>query len=908
MPHLVLIDGPNYVFRAFHAVKHNLRNSKGEPTNALFGYVQMLRSVLDRLMPTHVAVVFDPQGGTFRHRMYADYKAHRPPMPEELAAQWPRIFELTDAFGFARLCVDDYEADDVIATLATAAQQREGWDVSIVSTDKDLMQLVNDRVWMIDTMRNKEYGPQEVCERWDVDSPQKVHDLLALTGDSADNIPGIPGIGPKTAAQLLRDWGSFDAVLDNAAAIPQKKRRENILAHCADARLSWKLVALERHVPLPLSLDELIPAEADRPRLHALFEQLEFRRLTAEFADDGAVPHGLDAPAAADSDDKHNLRCHCITDEAALTALCQRLQAAELVALDTETTALHVHDAELVGLSLAVAGDEAWYIPVGHVANDDGETPVQLPLTMVLKHLKPLLEDATLAKCGHNLKFDLQVLRRVGIRLAGVVADSMLLAYCLQAGKYPPSLDKLAADFLDYQCTSYEEVVGKGKKQRCFSQVPLDVATAYAGEDAAISWRLTQLLRERLAEHIVRHDRIELPLSQVLAEMEWQGALLNVEALAALSARFSSRIETLEAEIHRLAGESFNIHSPKQLGVILFERLGLPGGKKTKTGQWSTTHAVLEELALQHEVPRLIVEARSLSKLKSTYTDALPRLVHRRTGRVHTSYNQAITSTGRLSSSDPNLQNIPVRGEEGRQIRKAFVAPPGYVLIAADYSQIELRLMAHFSQDAGLLAAFRAGKDIHRSTAAEVHGLDESEVTAELRRQAKAVNFGILYGMSAFGLAKQLGIPRQAAQQFIDQYFARYPGVHSFMDQTLALAREQGWVQTLMGHRVHLPEINSRNAARRSYAERTAINAPLQGSAADIIKVAMIRIQQAMPTLCPELRMILQVHDELVFECPRQLADEVSQRLAEIMNHAAELAVPLEVDIGIGDNWFEAHS
>jgi len=914
MPHLVLIDGPNYVFRAFHAVRHNLSNSRGEPTNAVFGYVQMVRSVLDRLMPTHVGVIFDPKGGTFRNRLYSEYKAHRPPMPEDLAAQWPTVFEVTDGFRLPRLCIDDYEADDVIATLATRAE-KQGWDVTIVSTDKDLMQLVSDKVWMLDTMRNKEYGPDEVKEKWGV-GPEGIHDLLALAGDSADNIPGIPGIGPKTAVQLLKDWGSLEGILENASSIKQTKRRESIIEHRENARLSHRLVALERDVSLPMTLDDLALQLPNRPVLHDLFQRLEFRRMVAEFADDSDKPDNETSKAQAESETvavetpPTTTRIdHCVTDSATLDALCQRLRQATLIALDTETTALNIHDADLVGLSFAVAEGEAWYIPVAHIASEtEGEVPKQLGKETVLNALRPILEGADYPKCGHNLKFDRQVLRRCGVTLHGVVADSMLQAYCLQAGKYPPSLDRLAADFFDHQCISFEDVVGKGRKQRLFSEVSLDVATPYACEDAEIAWRLGSRLRHDLAERMERHDNIELPLSNVLADMEWHGVRLNADYLAQLSTHFGERIHTLESAIHQAAGEEFNIQSPKQLGVLLFETLGLEGGKKTKTGQWSTTHSVLEALAEQHEVPRLVVESRSLSKLKSTYTDALAALIHPQTGRVHTSYNQAVTTTGRLSSSDPNLQNIPARSEEGREIRKAFVAPAGSVLLAADYSQIELRLMAHFSADERLVQAFQQGEDIHRATAAEIHQLPLDAVTGEMRRQAKAVNFGILYGMSAFGLAKQLGVSRKEAQLFIDTYFARYAKVQGFMTQTLQQAREQGWVGTLCDHRVHLPDINSKQGALRSYAERTAINAPLQGSAADIIKLAMIQLHAQLTAHHPDAHLILQVHDELIVECPQADAGAVSTLMREVMESVVLLRVPLTVDIDSGSNWFEAHS
>ncbi|MDQ6975792.1 MAG: DNA polymerase I [Mariprofundaceae bacterium] len=906
MPHLVLIDGPNYVFRAFHAVKHNLSNSKGEPTNAIFGYVQMLRSILDRLTPTHVAVVFDPKGGTFRNTLYADYKAHRPPMPEELAVQWPRVFEVTDAFRLPRICVENYEADDVIATLAGQAERR-GWDVTIVSTDKDLMQLISDRVWMLDTMRNKEYGSEEVKEKWGV-GPEGIHELLALAGDSADNIPGIPGIGPKTAVQLLKDWGSLEGILENAPSIKQVKRRENIISHRDNARLSYQLVALVKDVTLPLTLDDLAIKMPNRPALFALFQQLEFRRLMAEFAD--VAPTEQAVSSSAEMTNAKTLSParidHCVSNNVALAALCQTLGQAPLIALDTETTSLQIHDADVVGLSFAVGQGEAWYIPIAHIASE-GDAPVQLPQKIVWDALRPILEDASIEKCGQNLKFDRQVLRRAGINLAGVVADSMLLAYCLQAGKYPPSLDRLAEDFLDYHCTSFETVAGKGRNQRCFNTVALDVATPYACEDAEVAWRLTATLRNALNTRTIRHDTIELPLSHVLADMEWHGVSLDGGYLKQLSTRFGERIAILETAIHEAVGEVFNIQSPKQLGVILFEKLALPGGKKTKTGQWSTTHAVLAELSLIHDVPRLVVESRSLSKLKSTYTDALCGLIHHDTGRVHTSYNQAITTTGRLSSSEPNLQNIPIRSEEGREIRKAFIAPTGSLLLAADYSQIELRLMAHFSGDPAMIAAFHDGQDIHRTTAANIHGLAPEDVTGEMRRQAKAVNFGILYGMSAFGLAKQLAVTRKEAQAFIDAYFARYPQVCVFMEKTLVQARAQEWVETLCGHRVLVPEINSKNAMQRNYAERTAINAPLQGSAADIIKLAMNTLHQALAKAHPDAHLILQVHDELIVECPESCVDAVADLMRTCMESVVDLRVPLTVDIGWGVNWFEAH-
>ncbi len=911
--HLVLIDGPNYVFRAFHAVR-NLSNSKGEPTNAIFGYVQMLRSVLTQLSPTHVAVAFDPKGGNFRNEIFPDYKAHRPPMPEDLAAQWPRVWDVTRAFSIPLICIDNYEADDVIATLARQAEQKD-WKVTIVSTDKDLMQLVNDKVHLLDTMKSKEYDAAAVKEKWGV-APDRVHDLLSLSGDTSDNIPGVPGIGPKTAVQLLDEYGDLEGVLSHASEIKQQKRRENLIEFADAARLAYRLVALKFDTPLEVKLDELAVAAPDRAKLAELFGELEFNRLLAEFsAPPASGPAASPAPAAANETTPVAPNAprtdRLVDDEASLTELIRALKSAEMFALDTETTSLATHDADLVGLSFAVKPGEGWYVPVGHVAGDLlAQAPKQLPKTKVLEALKPLLEDSKKGKCGHNLKYDAQVLRRAGIELAGIKADSMLLAYCLFPGKYPPKLDTVAADYLGHQCISYEEVAGKGAKQIGFAAVPIETALPYAAEDAEVALRLTHTLSERLAheKRLARHDDIELPVAAVLADMEWTGAKIDRAILAKLSANFGERIQTLEAAIHKAAGTEFNIASPKQLGELLFDTLQLPGGKKTKSGQWATGQEVLEELAEAHEVPRLILEVRQLAKLKSTYTDALQKLIHPGTGRVHTSYNQGITSTGRLSSTDPNLQNIPIRTAEGREIRKAFIADKGNLLLSADYSQIELRLMAHFSEDETLIRAFAEGQDIHAATAAAVNGVDIRDVSGEMRRRAKIINFGILYGMSAFGLSKQLGVGRAESAAFINAYFERYPSVRGFMDATLESARAQGYVETLLGHRVYVPDINAKNGMHRAYAERTAINAPLQGSAADIIKVAMINLHRTLKTKHPEAKMILQVHDELVVECPENRKAEVVECMREIMQDAAQLKVPLLVDIGEGKSWFEAHA
>jgi len=903
MPHLALIDGPNYVFRAYHAIR-NLSNSRGEPTNAIYGYVQMLRSVLNELKPTHVAVAFDPRGGTFRNDIYPEYKAHRPPMPEDLAVQWPHVWTITRALNFPLICIDNYEADDVIATLARQAEAK-GWDVTIVSSDKDLMQLVGKHIHMLDTMKSIRFDAEAVREKWGVE-PRQVLDLLALAGDTSDNIPGVPGIGPKTAAELIRAYQDIEGVLTAAPQIKQKKRRENLIEYADDARLSYRLAQLCEKTPVGVDLDELAVAEPDRAQLLTLFTDLEFRRLAAEFSGPAASPDERPEQQTPPPERVDRL----VNDEASLSALREALDEAALIAIDTETMSLHCHDAELVGMSFSVKEGEGWYVPVAHRPADMlQEAPRQLPITKVLAALSSVLENENKAKCGHNLKYDIQVLHKAGIELAGVRLDSMLLAYCLYPGKYPPSLDNTAADYLGHQCIPFSQVAGKGAKQVSFDLVPLDEAVPYACEDAEVSLRLANLLHRKLRDEsrLPRHDEIELPLMHVLADVEWKGAKLDKKELACLSNEFGSRIDELETRIHTAAGGEFNIQSPRQLGELLFDTLKLPGGKKTKSGQWATGQEVLESLADKHEVPQLILEARQLAKLKSTYTDALQSLIHPATGRVHTSYNQAITSTGRLSSSDPNLQNIPIRTEEGRRIRKAFVAEDGNILISADYSQIELRLMAHFSGDETLTAAFAAGHDIHAATAATVNGVPLDEVTGEMRRRAKIINFGILYGMGPFGLAKQLGLERGEARAFIDAYFDQYPRVRGFMDATLETARAQGYVETLLGHRVYVPDINAKNGMHRSYAERTAINAPLQGSAADIIKVAMIRLHQRLKAQAPEAHMTLQVHDELMLEAPLDQIELVSQIVRDEMESAVELAVPLIVDIGSGHSWFEAH-
>ncbi|RMH50410.1 MAG: DNA polymerase I [Zetaproteobacteria bacterium] len=904
MPHLALLDGSNLAFRAYFATRHlGMKRPDGMPVGALHNYLQMVWSTLERLDPSHAAVAFDPEGGSkARTALLPQYKQNRLAMEDDLRRQWPHLIEANAALGLPLLCVDGFEADDVIATLTRQARAR-GWRVSIVSGDKDLMQLVGEGVRQIDPAGGKEYDAEGVRARWGV-PPAQIRALLALAGDSSDNIPGVEGIGPKTAAALLAEYGTLEGVLAAADGLKQKKRRERLLAQADRARTAWRLVGLDDAVPLPRTLDELARRPPDRAALGALLDRFQLRRLAHRFGVGGAA-------TVARSDQADGARSdRLVADRAALDALCAALEQAELIAVDCETDSLACRSADLVGLSFAVQAGEGWYLPLGHRDAEGALLPGQLDRGEALARLAPLLEDGGRAKCGHNLKFDRQVLRRAGIELAGVRYDSLLLAYLLDPGGQPPKLDYVAERYLGHRCIPFEEVVGKGRNQRSFDRVAIDRALPYAAEDAEVAWRLCRRLRDELVEQgrLARHDAIELPLSGVLAEMEWHGVALDVALLARLSDRFGARIARLEREIRQTAGSEINIHSPRQLGVLLFERLGLPGGKRTKSGQWSTTQEVLEQLAPLHEVVRLILEVRSISKLKSTYCDALPRQIDRESGRLHTSYNQAVTSTGRLSSSEPNLQNIPIRTAEGREIRRAFVAPPGRLLISADYSQIELRLMAHLSGDAGLIDAFRAGADIHRATAAAIHGVADAAVDGGMRRAAKAINFGIIYGISAFGLARQLGITRKAAAAFIDAWFARYPRVRDYMEACKERARRDGFVETIKGHRIPLPGIHDRNAMRRQYAERLAINGPLQGSAADLIKMAMIRLHDALARRFPEARLLLQVHDELLIEAPEGQADGVARLAREVMESVEELSVPLVVDLGSGRDWLAAHA
>lgn len=904
--HLILVDGSSFLFRAYHAIP-SLSNAKGEPTNAIYGVANMLRKLLDDHPGDYFAVVFDAPGKTFRHEMYTEYKAHRPPMPDDLRVQIEPLHRLIRAMGLPLIMESGVEADDVIGTLAKLAEAH-GHEVIIVTGDKDMAQLVNERITLENTMSNARTDIAGVWEKFGV-GPQQIIDYLALMGDTVDNIPGVPKAGPKTVAKWLAEYGTLENLVANANNI-SGKIGENLRANLAQLPLSKQLTTIDCAVALPYQPEDLKRQAPDLEELKRQLADLGFSswlKTLASDVPDGRAGGGAPTDAAQGDDSGSKRDYHTVLTWPDFERWVERLQAAELFAFDTETTSLDYTQAQIVGVSFAVEAGCAAYVPLAHVYPG---CPEQLPREAVLEKLRPLLEDPQQAKLGQNLKYDAHVLANHGIELRGIVHDTMLQSYVLNSTATRHDMDSLAQEYLGVATIHYEDVAGKGAKQIAFEEVALDAAAEYAAEDADITLRLHQTLWPRIRhnpslESLYRD--IEMPLVPVLARMEGNGVLLDADLLALQSMELANQIVALEQQAHDEAGQVFNLGSPKQIQSIFYDRLKLPVLKKTPTGQPSTDESVLQELALEYRLPQLILEHRGLAKLKSTYTDKLPQQVSAKTGRVHTSYHQAVAATGRLSSSDPNLQNIPVRNEAGRKIRQAFIAPQGCKLLAADYSQIELRIMAHLSGDAGLLAAFAGGEDIHRATAAEVFGVAPEHVTADLRRSAKAINFGLIYGMSSFGLAQQLGIGRNQAQAYIDLYFARYPGVKNYMDNTRELARRQGYVETLFGRRLYLPEINSRNAARRQYAERTAINAPMQGTAADIIKRAMIAADAWLQQSRAEAKMIMQVHDELVFEVAASVLPECRERIRKLMCAAANLAVPLVVDIGIGDNWDEAH-
>ena len=898
---LVLIDGSSYLYRAFHALP-NLANSHGEPTGALHGVLNMLNKLVRDEKASHIAVVFDAPGKTFRDDLFADYKATRPPMPDDLRSQIDPILEVIRAMGLPLLQVKGVEADDVIGTLCRRAAAA-GLKVLVSTGDKDMAQLVNDKVTLVNTMSDSIMDRDGVKDKFDV-FPEQIIDYLALVGDTSDNIPGVPKVGAKTAAKWLNLYDSADGIVAHADEISGKVG-ESLREHIEQLRLSQQLATIKLDVELPLSIDELQPAAANTADLKKIYGRYELRTLLRQLEEQNDATDGDESaqPAVAVAQGDYET----VLDWDAFDRWHEKIRNAELVAVDTETTSLDYMSAEVVGISLAVTAGEAAYIPVAH---DYPGAPEQLSRDEVFEKLKDFLEDPNAAKVGHHLKYDAHVLARHGIHLDGMRFDSMLESYVLNSVATRHDMNSVTRLYLDRETIHYEDVAGKGAKQLTFNQVDLETAAPYAAEDADITLQLHETLSARLAdiESLQRvYEDIEQPLVPVLLQMEETGVLIDRQMLATQSTELAKKMLALEAEAHALAGGPFNLGSPKQLQQILFEKLELPVIRKTPKGQPSTAEDVLVELADDYDLPRVIIDYRSVSKLKSTYTDKLPLQIAARTGRVHTSYHQAVAATGRLSSTDPNLQNIPIRTPEGRRIRQAFIAPENYLLLAADYSQIELRIMAHLSGDEGLVNAFAADQDVHQATAAEVFETALDDVTADQRRSAKAINFGLMYGMSAFGLAKQLGIARGQAAEYVNLYFDRYPGVKSYMDDIREQAREQGYVETVFGRRLYLPEIKARNANRRQYAERTAINAPMQGTAADIIKRAMIDVQNWLTREQADGRMIMQVHDELVFEVACDEIDAFEKQVTTLMCDAASLSVPLKVDVGRGANWDEAH-
>lgn len=944
---LVLVDGSSYLYRAFHAFPP-LTNKNGEPTGAMYGVLNMLKSLIAQVQPSHIAVVFDAKGKTFRDELFEQYKSHRPPMPDELRAQIQPLHAIIKALGIPLISIEGVEADDVIGTLAVQASQL-GKKVLISTGDKDMAQLVDDNIMLINTMNNSLLDRDGVIEKYGI-PPELIIDYLALMGDSADNIPGVAGVGEKTALGLLQGIGSMAEIyanLEKVAELPirgAKKLGEKLLESKADADLSYILATIKTDVELDITPEQLTIGTANNAELQDYFSRYEFKRwlnevqkgessLTNPTENQTTDPYQSTPTIVTESAVKNSVKIdrtlyETVTSESQLQTWINKIHTAKLVAVDTETNALDPMSADLVGISFSLENGEACYIPLAHqhqVAggeNAQGDlfaevstelrwenVPNQLDKTSCLAQLKPLLENPNIQKIGQNIKYDLTIFANQGIQMQGIAFDTMLESYVLNStGRH--NMDDLADRYLGHKTIAFEDLAGKGKNQLTFDQIPLAQAAEYAAEDADITMKLHQTLWNELEKIPTLNqlfNEIELPLVPVLSRVERNGVLINREALAAQSVEIAERLTALEAQVHQEAGEEFNLASTKQLQEILFEKLGLPVIAKTPKGAPSTNEEVLEELAqLGHLVPKLLMEHRGLAKLKSTYTDKLPQMINSKTGRVHTSYHQAVTTTGRLSSSDPNLQNIPIRNEAGRRIRQAFIPREGFKIVAADYSQIELRIMAHLSGDKGLTTAFSEGKDIHRATAAEIFSISLEEVTSEQRRSAKAINFGLIYGMSSFGLSNQLGIGRKEAQQYMDLYFQRYPAVQTFMTDIQAKAKADGYVETLFGRRLYLPEINSSNAMRRKGAERVAINAPMQGTAADIIKRAMIALDAEIADN-PDIQMIMQVHDELVFEVRSEKIEFYRQLIKQKMEAAAQLDVPLIVDVGVGENWDEAH-
>jgi DNA polymerase-1 len=905
---LILVDGSSYLFRAYHVpYLQALSTSYGQPTGAITGVLNMIKSLQKDYPSGNIVVVFDAKGKTFRNDMYAEYKANRPPMPDDLRTQIAPLHEIIKAMGLPLLVIEGVEADDVIGTLANQASEL-GMETVISTGDKDMAQLVTPHVRLINTMTNVEMDEAGVEEKFAV-KPNQIIDYLALMGDKVDNIPGVDKCGPKTAAKWLAEHGTLKQVMANADKV-KGKVGEHLRSALSHLPLSYELATIKLDVELPETVQYIKPTEVDLEKLLALSSQFELKRLLTETQN--KVKQTSTAPSSVLTQINAQISprkdYHTILTQADFDIWLDKLRSADLFAFDTETTSLNYMEAELVGFSFSISAGEAAYLPVAH---DYLDAPEQLDITQVLASLKPLLEDPKMMKVGQHLKYDKNVLANYDINLQGIAFDTMLESYVLNSVATRHDMDSLAETYLGYKTIHFEDVAGKGVKQITFNQIPLDKASPYAAEDADITLRLHHIIWQKLSEEkdlMNVFKEIELPLSPVLARMEQFGVLIDSQKLAQQSQDLAVRIASLQKEVHELAGEEFNLGSPKQLQEILYKKMDLPVLKKTPKGAPSTAEEVLQELAINYPLPKLLMEYRGLSKLKNTYTDKLPKMINARTGRVHTSYHQAITATGRLSSTEPNLQNIPIRTDEGRRVRQAFIARTGYKIVAADYSQIELRIMAHLSRDKGLLKAFANGQDIHTATASEVFDTPVAEVSVEQRRNAKAINFGLIYGMSAFGLSKQLNIPRHDAQRFMDLYFERYPSVLTYMEDTRQIAKEKGYVSTVFGRRLYLPEINATNGMRRKGAERAAINAPMQGTAADIIKKAMFAVDQWIETLpVDDVRMIMQVHDELVFEIKQYKLAEYQQKIVSLMEHAVELDVPLIVEAGIGENWDEAH-
>lgn len=916
-PPFILVDGSSYLFRAFHGLPP-LTNTKGQDTGAIYGVINMLKSLIKQYNPTHIGVVFDAKGKTFRDDIYPEYKANRPPMPDELRSQIAPLHEIIRAMGLPLIIEDGVEADDVIGTLARQAGE-QGIDTLISTGDKDMAQLVNEHVTLINTMNNQLMDVQGVHDKFGI-PPELIIDFLALKGDKVDNIPGVPGVGDKSAQGLLNGIGGIEAIYQNLDKIAEldfrgaKTLGKKMAEFEEQARLSYQLATIDVALNLDYSPTTLTPTEADNDKLADLFSEYEFKRWYTEVTSSQATPATSSPESATEdsesSEEQNDIEVDYTTilDEATFNQWFEKIKQADIVAFDTETTSLDYMEAELVGMSFCMEPGVAAYLPVAH---DYPDAPEQLSRDWVLEQLKPWLEDPAQIKVGQHLKYDKNVLANYNIVLDGIGFDTMLESYVLNSTGSRHDMDTLAQNYLNHRTVHYEEIAGKGAKQLTFNQIDLEQAAFYAAEDADITLRLHNVLWPKVtAEDTLKKILldIEVPLASILARVEQQGVLIDSQQLNQQSQQLATRIMELEKEVHEMAGEAFNLGSTKQLQHILFEKMELPVVKKTPKGAPSTSEEVLQELALDYPLPALIMEYRGLTKLKNTYTDKLPKMINHRTGRVHTSYHQAVTATGRLSSTDPNLQNIPIRNEEGRRVRKAFIAREGYKIVAADYSQIELRIMAHLSGDKGLLDAFAHGKDIHRATAAEVFNVAEDDVTDNQRRSAKAINFGLIYGMSAFGLAKQLHVSRQEAQEYMDLYFKRYPGVLDYMDRTREFAKEHGYVETVFGRRLYLPEIKSSNGARRKGAERAAINAPMQGTAADVIKMAMIQVDDWIRSNNnDDVVMIMQVHDELVFEIKQASLNSHVATIVDLMEQAATLSVPLKVEAGNGENWEEAH-